>query len=86
MSEGYPILKLLEEMRETQKKDSALLITLVEHSTSVDKHLEKLNSKVATNVKEIAKNDKAISHFRIVTTTVATVLGLLWTGITFILR
>jgi len=78
--------EMMREMRETQKEDSARLISMLEHAKNVDDHLEQLNSKVATNIKDIAKNEKAISHFKTVSTTIATIVGVVWTAVTFILR
>lgn len=84
--EGYTMKEMVREMRETQKEDSARLIRMLEHSENVDQHLLQLNSKVATNIKNIRRNEKDISHFKTVSTTIASVGGVVWAVITFIIR
>ena len=87
MSEnGYTIKEMMREMRETQKEDSARLIALVEHAKNTDEHLAQLNSKTVTNTKDIGKNRESISHIKTVYSTVAAILGIVWAGITFLVK
>ena len=84
--DGYTMKEMMREMRETQKEDSARLIRMLAHAENVDNHLDLLNSKVATNIKNIAKNEKSILHIRTVYTTAVAIIGVIWTGITFFVK
>jgi len=83
---GYTMKEMMREMRETQKEDSARLISMLEHAKNVDNHLDELNSKTATNIENIAKNEKSILHIKTVYTTAVAIIGVIWTGITFLVK
>lgn len=61
MSEGnYTLKEMVQELRnsgKSQNKDISQILFMVE---SINKHLEQLNSKVATNVKNIGELDAKV--------------------------
>jgi len=86
MTDSYTMKEMMRETRETQKEDSARLIRILAHVEDIDRHLDELNSKTATNIKNIAKNEKSILHIKTVYTTAVAIIGVLWTGITFFVK
>ena len=79
--EGYTLKEMIQEIRLAQQahelKSNMQLATL----ESIDAHLKNLNSKVATNVINIAKNTNDIDGLK----TFQTRALVVWGGVVFIL-
>lgn len=83
------VVDLRQEMRQLREGNDIALKTqaqILGTLSNIDSHLEKLNSKVATHEKKIGEITKEHTRFRAITSTIATIAGIVWAGVTFIFK
>lgn len=75
MSESYTLKEMLEEVRNEQRQAISTQSHIVTTLEAIDKHLEKLNSKVADHEKRISTNESFIGKAQMVWGAVVLIIG-----------
>ena len=90
---GYTVKELVEELREDNKKSIATQASILKSLENIDRHLQTLNSKVASHVIAIAEIQTEHTKVRayagatkFYATAVSMLIGAVWTAVNFIYK
>ena len=90
---GYTVKELVQELRDDNKASIATQASVLKSLENIDRHLQTLNSKVATNVLDIAtlktEHTKVRAYAgatKFYATAVSMFIGAVWTAVNFIYK
>ena len=90
---GYTVKELVQELREDNKKSIATQASILKSLENIDRHLQTLNSKVASHVIAIAEIQTEHTKVRayagatkFYATAVSMLIGAVWTAVNFIYK
>ena len=86
MKEGFSNKEMLIKILAKQEESIIAQTQLLSHAKNTDSHLEQLNSKVATNVTDIAALKTEHSNYRAVGSAFMLLITGIWAIVTFIFK
>ena len=85
-TENFTVKEMLTKVLEQNEQFLVKQTTILNHAENVDRHLEVLNSKVATNVDKIQNLEKETGKVKTVFATLSILLSGAWAVVTFVLK
>ena len=86
MSDGYTVKELVNELRTEQRGSIVVQAKILTSLENIDNHLTDLNSKVATNVKNISNLQTEHTQAKAYAVAISAVFGFVITGVNLFLK